>query len=118
MAMLLVAQLFAAGASGCLGESGLVERVVDCRGERARLALLDAAIEADDDVGTGAWQVDVEHPEGERLALVVPDRPRGLSVVLGNAQAKALVIRRSGPRDGLARFLGDQAFQFALLLSR
>src|SRR2546430_10285429 len=65
-AMLLVVQLFPAGASGCSGEAGLAERVVDRGGERARLALRDAAIEADDDVGTGAWQVDVEHPEGKR----------------------------------------------------
>ena len=35
-----------------------------------------------------------------------------------DAQAKALVIRRSGPLDGLPRFQRNQAFQFALLLSR
>jgi hypothetical protein len=34
-AMLLVVQLFAAGASGCSGEAGLAERVVDRGGERA-----------------------------------------------------------------------------------
>src|SRR5437588_111589 len=116
--MLLVVQLFAPGVSGCSGEAGLAEGVVDRGGERARLALRDAAIEADDDVGAGAWQVDVEYPERKRLALVVPDRSERTKRRLGNAQAKPCVIRRSRPRDGLARFQGNQAFQFALLLSR